>query len=60
MRWLTDELAAGQAPRDFVARSSGERGRINLGGSWQRHHEAHYVVLIRSAKECEVTLVIHY
>ena len=57
---LTDEFAAGQAPKDFVAKSSGDRGRINLGGAWQRHHEASYLVLIRSANESEVTLVVHY
>lgn len=57
---LTDEFAAGQPPKDFVARSSGNRGRINLGGSWKRHHEASYLVLIRSANESEVTLVVHY
>jgi hypothetical protein len=57
---LTNEFAAGHAPKDFVAKSSGVRGRINLGGSWKRHHEAYYLVLIRSANESEVTLVVHY
>jgi hypothetical protein len=57
---LADEFAAGQFPKDFVAKSSGDRGRINLGGRWKRHHEAYYMVLIRSANESEVKLVVHY
>jgi len=57
---LTDEFAAGQAPQDVVAKSSGHRGRLDLGGSWRRHHEASYLVLIRSANESEVTVVVHY
>jgi hypothetical protein len=60
MQKLTDDFAAGQAPQEYVARSRGSRGRINLGGGWQRHHEASYLVLIRSANESEVTLVVHY
>jgi hypothetical protein len=57
---LTDELAAGQAPQDVFAKSSGERGRIHLGGAWLRHHEAYYLVFIRSENESEVTVVVHY
>ena len=57
---LTDAFAAGQAPPDVFAKSSGERGRIHLGGAWLRHHEASYLVFIRSANESEVTVVVHY
>jgi hypothetical protein len=64
IRKVTDEFAAGQVPKDVVAKSSGDRGQIKLRGWWQglweRNRLASYLVLIRSANESEVTLVVHY
>ena len=62
---LTDEFAAGQAPEDIVAKSSGNRGKIVLRSWWQGWFErtkpgAAYLVLIRSKTDSEVTLVVHY
>jgi hypothetical protein len=58
---LTDEFAAGQVPEDVIAKSSGDRGQIKLREWWQQRNSlASYLVLIRSANESEVTLVVHY
>jgi hypothetical protein len=60
IRKATDEFAAGQVPKDVVAKSSGDRGQIKLAGEWQRNSLASYLVLIRCANQSEVTLVVHY
>ena len=58
MMQLTDELAAGKTPENFVAHGSGERGQVNIG--WFPFGYAKYLVLVRSENESDVTLTTHY
>ena len=57
---VTDEFAAGRVPQDVAAQATGNRGRIDLKDLWRREGRPSWVVLIRSAQESEVTLVVHY
>jgi hypothetical protein len=57
---VTDEFASGRVPQDVAAQASGNRGRIELKDLWRRDGRASYAVLVRSANESEVTLVVHY
>jgi hypothetical protein len=57
MQTLTEQLKAGQPPPRVYARGSGQTGRIML------HHFPYgwvrYLVLVRSANQSEVSLVVH-
>ncbi|MFH0792691.1 MAG: hypothetical protein V2A74_01520 [bacterium] len=55
---LTEELKAGRPPKEFVARGSGESGRIDL--NWWPYGTTKYLVMIHAERESEVTLVVHY
>ncbi len=56
---LTQQLEAGQPPQEFLAKGSGQQGRIELAGWWP-FGWANSLVLVRSQQESEVQLVIHY
>jgi hypothetical protein len=57
---VTAEFAAGQVPKDVVAKESGARGQIKLRDWWESKKTPSYLVLIRSANQTEVTVVVHY
>lgn len=54
----TKELIAGHPPQEFVAKGSGNSGRIDL--HWWPYGRAKYIVLIHSAQQSEVVLKVHY
>ena len=56
---LTEQLQAGQPPEEYLAKGSGNQGRIDLAGWWP-FGWAKSLVLIHSQNKSEVRLVVHY
>ena len=54
----TNELIAGHPPQKFLAKGSGDSGRIDL--HWWPYGTAKYVALIHSPQQSEVVLEVHY
>jgi len=56
---LTQQLKAGKPLDEYLAKGSGQQGRIDLAGWWP-FGWAKSVVLIHSQNESEVQVVVHY